>query len=143
MSQIVYKLKHKPTGLFYDPKGCTNNASEIGKVFNRKPPRQNFWGVTNSIKKEMGFLVGYQETPLEEWEVVEFELIECKPEVVGKPLSKYGDLMTMEEFVEHMELGGLTSDDGSGRYSDGERVYGYIDHYNPDRNYSHVEWYNV
>lgn len=72
MSQTVYKLRHIPTGLYFEPRGCTCNASVDGKVFNRKPPRQNFWGVTHPLSKD--YKESYYETPLEDWVVDEFRL---------------------------------------------------------------------
>ena len=72
--QVVYKLRHKPTGLFLDPRGCTTNGSVLGKVYTRKPPRQNFWGIPHELFAR--FEKNYYETPLEDWEVVEFELTE-------------------------------------------------------------------
>jgi len=75
VSEIVYKLKHVPTGLYFDPRGCTVNASVLGRVFSgRKPPRQNFWGVDYTLKDD--YDVTYKKTALSEWEVVEFELTE-------------------------------------------------------------------
>lgn len=78
MSQIVYKLRHKPTGLFLEPRGRRVNASVIGKVYNRKPPRQNFWGISHELRSQ--FKEHYHPTALEDWEVVEFELTEIAKE---------------------------------------------------------------
>lgn len=78
MTQLVYKLRHKPSGLFLDPRGCTTNASVLGKVYTRKPPRQNFWGIPYELRGD--FEESYHPTPLEDWEVVEFELSEVKKE---------------------------------------------------------------
>lgn len=74
MTQVVYKLRHIPTGLYFEPKGCTVNASVDGRVYNRKPPRQRFWGISNDLKGK--FKEHYHPTALEDWEVVEFELTE-------------------------------------------------------------------
>lgn len=75
MTQIVYKLLHKPTGLYLDPRGCTCNASVLGKVYTgNKPPRQSFWGVTDELRGK--FEDNYHKTPLDEWEVKEFVLVE-------------------------------------------------------------------
>lgn len=78
--QVVYKLRHKPTGLYLEPRGCTVNASVLGKVYTRKPPRQNFWGIPYELRG--CFEEDYRLTPLDEWEIVEFELKEIKKEEV-------------------------------------------------------------
>ena len=85
--QVVYKLKHKETGLHFDPKGYTGNVSILGKVFtNRKPPRQSFINIPNEINppeswgEKNGFKVRYKKTELDDWEVVEYNLVEIDKE---------------------------------------------------------------
>ena len=34
---IVYKIKHKPTGLFFTPSKGNGNLSTTGKIYSRKP----------------------------------------------------------------------------------------------------------
>lgn len=72
--QVVYKLKHIPTGLYFEPMGYKGNVSEIGKVYsNKKPPRQNFISVPNEIKDK--YPINYYETEHSDWEVVEYKLV--------------------------------------------------------------------
>lgn len=59
-----YKIKHKPTGLFYKP--GTTNLSKQGKTYSKKPTLNLiFWGgyfrVSEALAKELaakGFMVG-------------------------------------------------------------------------------------
>lgn len=139
----VYKLRHKGTGLFLDPQGSQCNVSVEGKVYSkRKPPRQRFISLPNDIR---GDYESMYETELDDWEVVEYRLVEVikKLEVVKKPIPNYGDLMTMSEFVDNVKCGMFTDDDGCGVYSDGEYILDdkYINIYNIDETKSHVVWY--
>lgn len=143
-NQKVYKLRHKETGLFLDPKGYNCNVSVVGKVYsNRKPPRQTSLKLGRSMMGEYG---NSRDTNLEDWEVVEYELVEVveNPEVARRPIPDYGDLMTMKEFVNMVDCGMFTDDDGSGEYSDGEFLLGDkdINLYDIDETKSHVVWYN-
>ena len=69
-----YKIKHKPTGLFYKP--GTTNLTETGKTYAKKPTLKIIiWGgnfrVSEAMAKELkakGFMVGKH-----------------KPEVTGDP----------------------------------------------------------
>jgi hypothetical protein len=54
----------------------------------------------------------------------------------------YGDVFTMQEFTEMAHSGAVSSDDGSGHYSDGKQMFHQVDFSNLDRNYSHVVWFN-
>lgn len=73
--QVVYKLRHKATGYYFDPQGCTTNASLLGKVFTgRKPPRQNFIGLPYELSEGKSGGECYRDTELDEWEVVPFGL---------------------------------------------------------------------
>lgn len=82
--QIVYKLLHKDTGLFYDPQKYQGNVSEMGKVYSKKPARQSFIKVPNGVEVKGGFDVttlpknrhyGHYDTNLDDWEVVEYKLV--------------------------------------------------------------------
>ena len=82
--QIVYKLLHKDTGLFYDPQKYQGNVSEMGKVYSKKPSRQSFIKVPNGVEVKSGFDVttlpknrhlGHYNTNLDGWEVVEYKLV--------------------------------------------------------------------
>jgi len=82
--QIVYKLLHKDTGLFYDPQKYKGNVSEMGKVYSKKPSRQSFIKVPNGVEVKSGFDVtnlpknrhyGHYDTNLDDWEVVEYRLV--------------------------------------------------------------------
>ena len=82
--QIVYKLLHKDTGLYYDPQKYQGNVSEMGKVYSKKPSRQSFIKVPNGVEVKNGFDVttlpknrhyGSYNTELDDWEVVEYKLV--------------------------------------------------------------------
>ncbi len=49
-------------------------------------------------------------------------LIESQTPVEWADLPKYGDLMRIEDWIECVEDGGFIDYDGSGTYSDGERM---------------------
>lgn len=72
--EVVYKLRHKSSGLFLDPQGCTTNVSVRGKTYNKKPPRQRFWGIPYELRGQ--FKENYCSTELSDWEVVEYHLSE-------------------------------------------------------------------
>lgn len=91
MSIVVYKMRHKPTGLFYQPvkgrwTGSKSNLSKRGKLYETKQyPKTLHTGgvqVSDSLAKEFNLILKksswgqYLETKEEDWEVVEFELIE-------------------------------------------------------------------
>lgn len=76
MAQIVYKLKHKHTGLFYDPNGTYQTVSKLGKVYsNRKPSRQTHITIPYEIRNEYDSQFHNAQTKLDDWEVVEFKLV--------------------------------------------------------------------
>ena len=66
--------------------------------------------------------------------------------IFDKPLADYGDLMTIAEFLEHVESGLFTDDDGMGSaVKDGLRGEEYIypsslDSIPPD--VTHIQWFN-
>lgn len=86
--QVVYKLKHIHTGLFFDPQRYEGNVSKQGKVYsNKKPPRQSFIKIPHGVDIENGYDVsqlpqsrhlGCYKTELSDWVVVEYELKEIK-----------------------------------------------------------------
>jgi hypothetical protein len=79
----LYKIQHKPTGLFYKPSkyGSKNNLSKNGKVYHVTPNialwlkhGSSYWyqvyekdakGLTRLVKKD---------TKLEDWEIVCYEI---------------------------------------------------------------------
>lgn len=70
-----------------------------------------------------------------------------RPEA-DREIPEYGDLMTMQDFVECVECGGFIDDDGSGNYSDGRHMtdigiepsdVSALEH---DTSWSHVVWFN-
>ena len=75
MAQIVYKIRHKHTGLFYDPKGTYHSVSKWGKVYNRKPSRQSHITIPYEIRGEYDSQFHNAQTKLSDWEVVEFKLV--------------------------------------------------------------------
>lgn len=74
--QIVYKLKHVPTGLYYEAQGCSVNTSKKGSVYNNKPNRVKWvgFGYNDGVLPE-GFSKSYNECELEDWVVEEFVLV--------------------------------------------------------------------
>ena len=86
--QVVYKLRHKPSGLFFEPQQYIGNVSKNGKVYsNKKPPRQSFIKIPNGVKIENGFDISQlpkarhqdcYKTELDDWEVISYTLTEIK-----------------------------------------------------------------
>lgn len=72
--QVVYKLKHKPTGLFYSPQGKFANLDTLGRVYNNPPARLGWYAFPNS---SLGEPVRKRITcSLDTWEVIEYKLVE-------------------------------------------------------------------
>ncbi len=59
-----------------------------------------------------------------------------------KEIPDYGDLMTMEQFINSVKSGFLTNYDGIGFYSDGEFIYEAVDFQDKIKSFSHVVWMN-
>lgn len=89
--QVVYKLLHKETGLFFDPQGYQGNVSELGKVYsNKKPPRQSFIHIPHGVVPKADYDVSVlpktnkhynaYKTELDDWVVVEYNLVEINKE---------------------------------------------------------------
>ena len=91
MDLVVYKLRHKPTGLFYQPvKGRwsrdKSNLSKRGKIYETKqyPKDLHTGGVTisESLQKQFNLVVrhtsygNYLSTLESDWEIVKYNLIE-------------------------------------------------------------------
>lgn len=86
--QVVYKLRHKHTGLFFEPQQYHGNVSKNGKVYsNKKPPRQSFIKIPNGVEVKGDFDVtqlpasrhfGSYKTKLDDWEVISYTLTEIK-----------------------------------------------------------------
>ena len=86
--QTVYKLRHIPTGLFYKPvtgrwSDNKSNLNEHGKIYSyRKPSLKDVAGrVQMSITQRKKYNIEYDNrygftAPIEDWEIVEFELKE-------------------------------------------------------------------
>jgi len=90
---IVYKVRHKPTGLFYQPvkgrwTGSKSNLSKRGKLYETKqyPKRLHTGGiqVSDNLAKEFKITLentrwgNYLRTKEEDWEVVEYKLTKIK-----------------------------------------------------------------
>ena len=75
MAQIVYKLRHKHTGLFLDTKGMYLSVSKWGKVYTHKPPKQTHINIPYEIRGEYDSQFHNAQTRLDDWEVVEFKLV--------------------------------------------------------------------
>lgn len=86
--QVVYKLRHKYTGLFFEPKQYNGNVSKNGKIYsNNKPPRQSFIKIPHGVEIESGFDITQlskarypdsYKTELDDWEVISYTLTEIK-----------------------------------------------------------------
>lgn len=83
MSEKVYKLRHKPTGLFYKPtRGYyKTNLSEKGKIYTERSfPK---YEITGSMSPTLSIKLGLKSSLIlgikkEDWEIVEYELKEIK-----------------------------------------------------------------
>lgn len=87
---------------------------------------------------------------LEGWELVcvsnstYYMKRKLKPKPRMEPLPDYGDHMTMEDFLELVENGDLTEDDGCGNYATATEMSGRtVDLDNIKKNeWTHVVWFN-
>lgn len=83
---VVFKLRHKETGLFYQPqqRGC--NTSTDGKVYSRKPARVGFLCISKENADRLGLETEFHKysrvCELDEWEIVAYELIEIKGHIL-------------------------------------------------------------
>mgnify|MGYP003677454397 CR=1 FL=1 len=74
--QIVYKLQHKYTKLFYDPKGSYQTVTEVGKVYSkRKPARQSHITIPYELRDKYDSQYHNAQTKLNDWEVIEYKLV--------------------------------------------------------------------
>ena len=74
--QIVYKILHKDTGLYYEPNGSYQTVSEVGKVYSkRKPARQSHITLPYEIRDKYDSQYHNAQTKLDAWEVVEYKLV--------------------------------------------------------------------
>lgn len=77
--QVVYKLRHKHTGLFYHPNGTYQTVSKLGKVYsNRRPARQSHITIPYDIREEYDSQFHNAQTKLDDWEVISYTLTEIK-----------------------------------------------------------------
>ena len=77
--QVVYKLLHKDTGLFYHPNGTYQTVSKLGKVYsNRRPARQSHITIPYDIRSEYDSQFHNAQTKLDDWEVISYTLTEIK-----------------------------------------------------------------
>lgn len=76
MRTNVYRIKHKPTGLFYGPKrrvkAGETNLSENGKVYPKKPSYET------SIWEGYYYEGKYIRTNISEWELITYDLVESE-----------------------------------------------------------------
>lgn len=74
--QVVYKLKHKYTNLFYDPNGSYQTVTEVGKVYSkRKPARQSHITIPYELRDKYDSQYHNAQTKLDDWEVIEYKLV--------------------------------------------------------------------
>ena len=77
--QVVYKLMHKDTGLFYHPNGSYQTVTKLGKVYsNRKPARQTHITIPYDIRGDYDSQYHNAQTKLDDWIVIEYVLTEIK-----------------------------------------------------------------
>lgn len=77
MLDVVYKLKHIPTGLFYAPNGTYRTVSKLGKVYsNRKPARQTHITIPYDIREDYDSQYHNAYTKLTDWVVITYKLEE-------------------------------------------------------------------
>ena len=77
--QEVYKLRHKHTGLFFEPQQYHGNVSKNGKVYsNRRPARQSYITIPYDIRGECDSQFHNAQTKLDDWEVISYTLTEIK-----------------------------------------------------------------
>ena len=77
--QEVYKLRHKHTGLFFEPQQYHGNVSKNGKVYsNRRPARQSYITIPYDIRDEYDSQFHNAQTKLDDWEVIRYTLTEIK-----------------------------------------------------------------
>ena len=77
--QVVYKLRHKHTGLFYHPNGTYQTVSKLGKVYsNRRPARQSHITIPYDIRGEYDSQFHNAQTKLDDWVVISYTLTEIK-----------------------------------------------------------------
>lgn len=77
----IYKLRHKPTGMFYTPSKYGNghrNLSKTGKVYHKKPDAFTFMGFCSKMSynhpiKEYPYYER-RTTQLDDWEIIEGEI---------------------------------------------------------------------
>jgi hypothetical protein len=78
-----WKIRHKPTGLFYKPSkfDSKENLSKVGKTYSRKPSINSLCGIRVKNPDYDWQKYGSKQffrVPMSELEVVEFEVIEVK-----------------------------------------------------------------
>ena len=81
--QVVYKLRHKHTGLFFDtPDYLLGNLSKTGKVFNTIPSRKGKVTLTKDVAESLGYecvsSTITKSCKLNDWEVISYILTEIK-----------------------------------------------------------------
>lgn len=73
---IVYKIRHKPTGLFFRPAKDGPNVSTRGKLYEKRPTLKWLGGILHWPKGEKLTVPKYQcesrKVVLSEWEIVEY-----------------------------------------------------------------------
>ncbi len=76
----TYKLRHKPTGLFYKPSKHRSkaNLSKLGKAYSNKPGFGHIGKTYRHPLPKVGRLPEFEERHFipEEWEIVEFRVVE-------------------------------------------------------------------
>jgi hypothetical protein len=75
-----YKIRHKPTGLFYQPTRNGTNLSKRGKVYHLKPTLEHIKHCIRGTKRIASRFSDCERIPFiyADWEIVHFAVVEVK-----------------------------------------------------------------
>jgi hypothetical protein len=73
--EAFYKIRHRPTGMFYKPTTYNNpsNLSKRGKVYHKRPTLKHL-GDKYKYPGEAGCDWGWRRVIEDEWEIVQFDV---------------------------------------------------------------------
>ena len=102
----IYRILHKPTGLFYNPgnqqyHGRFSNLMSTGKIYRNKPTKPLIYKklvISKSQRKE-GLLEVFLCHKESDWEIIKYELVESEN---YKNMKNYIDL-NYEEYISFLE----------------------------------------
>ena len=74
-----FKIRHKPTGLFFKPATNKSNLSKVGKAYSKKPSLSFLWGKVYTGERDESKPYGYRNVTMEvipsEWEICVYETV--------------------------------------------------------------------